>query len=223
MKANHQSEYISKHRWQRVIVGIFLSAFTLAMLLAGCGSNTSSVNYEGDWAYADVSTKSGLYSYPTRLYKIHIKKSTEHTYTLTYQTFEYEHRSDTFANEANYEAGTRNKMLLLFNIPTIPNDAGVYAQVIPNFVFKEIKSMEKPLTATERDGKLYLDDSGLTFSYDSKNDTITDGARTLHKVADGNLTPIKEELQTAIKAYYKKTYVDTKQWEIPSFNFTDAQ
>lgn len=64
-----------------------------------------------------------------------------------------------FANQAAYEAGNRN--MWLFGIPTSPNEAGVYAQVIPNFVFKEVKNNEKSMTATEQDGKLYIDENGL--------------------------------------------------------------
>lgn len=221
MKVQHLSEGCFKRRWYRVFIGMVMSLWALAMLVGGCGTTGTSVNFEGDWAYVESDKKSSVYSYPDELYVIHITKHTDHTYALTYQTFEYEHRGDTFANQVAYEAGNRN--MWLFGIPTSPNEAGVYAQVIPNFVFKEVKNNEKSVTATERDGKLYIDENGLAFSYDSKNDTITDGARTLHKVIDGNLEPIKEELQTAIKAYFTKTYVDTKKWEIPSFNFTDAQ
>lgn len=76
-------------------------------------------------------------------------------------------------------------------------------------------------TFTERDGVLYVDENGLEYNYNKDNDTLVSGKTVLHRIKDGDISTLKEEVQQHIKDYYQKAYVDTKKREIPNIIFTD--
>lgn len=77
------------------------------------------------------------------------------------------------------------------------------------------------LSMTERDDVLYVDKNGLEYTYDSKNDTLVSGNIVLHRVKDGDISSLKEEVQKHIKDFYQKEYVETNKWNITQYNFRD--
>ncbi|WP_251443173.1 hypothetical protein [Veillonella intestinalis] len=196
----------------------------IMFLLSGCGGNLgSSQDFSGSWGYIQtpVTTNNDGINYEynqDRIYVVTFEKTSDHTYTSNFREYKYDYKGSKFLNRDEYERGDR---WITFFTPDGPNRQGLLPKVEPSYEFRHVAHDMRDTTFTERDGVLYVDENGLEYNYNKDNDTLVSGKTVLHRIKDGDISTLKEEVQQHIKDYYQKAYVDTKKREIPNIIFTD--
>lgn len=197
-------------------------AMALMLVLSGCGSLGSSQDFSGTWGYIGAPQKNNLFNndFSDTFYVITIEKKTEHTYTIDSKDYQYRTEGRTFLNRSEY-VPVNPYMSYIVSLPEGPDSKGVLPNIAINYKLMDVTGKSEPLTMTERDNVLYVDKNGLEYTYDSKNDTLVSGSIVLQRLKDGDITPLKEEVQKQIKDDYQKKYVDTNKWNITQYNFND--
>lgn len=195
-------------------------AMALMFVISGCGGLGNSQDFSGTWGYIETpSMKDVNYEYSgDKIYLVTFEKKTDHTYTANFRQYRYAPTKMNFLNMDEYERGDR---WMVFGTPTGPNRQGLLPKMEPEYTFKEMSHDFKPFNLTERDGVLYIDESGTEYTYDSKNDTLVSGKLVMKRIKDGDLSALKAEAQQHIKDYFQKKYVDTKKWDLVDIKFTD--
>ena len=95
-----------------------------------------------------------------------------------------------FLNMDEYERGDR---WMVFGIPNGANRQGLLPKMEPEYTFKEIGHDFEPFNLTERDGVLYIDESGTEYTYDSQKDALVSGKFVMQRIKDGDMTNLKNE------------------------------
>ncbi|SUP44442.1 hypothetical protein [Veillonella criceti] len=200
-------------------------AMVSLFIVSGCGGNLgSSQDFSGTWGYVETASPIGNneidYEYnQDTIYVVTLEKKSEHTYAADFKDYKYSYKGSSFLNRDEYERGDR---WITFFIPDGPNSQGLLPKVEPVYEFKLVAHDMETISFTERDGVLYVDESGLEYTYDKDNDALVSGKTVLHRIKDGDITSLKEEVQQHIKDFYTKEYVDTKKRDITNIKFNDA-
>lgn len=195
-------------------------AMALMLVLSGCGSLGSSQDFSGTWGYIETPTMKDVnYEYSSdKIIIVTFEKKTDHTYTGNFRQYRYAPKKMNFLNMDEYERGDR---WMVFGIPNGPNRQGLLPKMEPEYTFKEIGHDFEPFNLTERDGVLYIDESGTEYTYDSQKDALVSGKFVMQRIKDGDMTNLKNEAQQHIRDYFQKKYVDTKKWDLVDIKFTD--
>lgn len=196
----------------------------IMFLLSGCGGNLgSSQDFSGTWGYVDDGKSIMSYeSYGDRIYVLKIEKQSDHTYKATNRVYRYEHKTDEFLNKAEYVQGDRFGFIYDYDTPKWPNKVNnVKPKIVPVYTLIEENVNIEPYTLTEREGVLYVDSSGIEYTYDKEKNALISGKQTLLKAEEDNLSSLTVKSQEKIREYYQKNYVDKNRVDIPEFKFID--
>lgn len=181
------------HTWRKLLL-VSLAVLGL-LLLAGCGKS----KFEGDW----FALRNATSEQPLTLTVVHIEKDKQNKdFQLSFTDYYYE-TTKTLDNKDTYEPDEVSEGLG-------PDDNGV----IPQYSFVSTWTVKKDYrvsTAPEKDGRLYLNNSGNTVTYDDKEGTLLMntafwGDLTFKKLGEKDISEFKQQEQTEIKRMLEEGY-----------------
>lgn len=202
--------------WKRLTL-LFL-AMVVAVIVAGCGGvGKSSVDPSGTW-YKVHTQNDGSLGYTPTAYIMTVEKKTDNTYVESFKEINYRQTKSMLVNDDAYFGA--NKPFYLFSLPKKANDKGIVPEV--SFVYEGgVKRSDdiESVNITERNGVIYLDESGRSFTIKDNQMIAEDNPKDVWvKVENGDgMEDVKKALHNALLKDLSKD----NDWKIVKIDLVD--